>query len=834
MEAKKGSLSFDVDVAWSHEIFPYDDNRRKNTSSRINDIMFVTDDGGNEYVLFAHQNGLAVYAGGRWKHYTPASGLAGWTVYDMAASGDLWFFATEAGLTVVTARAGSGGEPPFDRVDNWRRYYETDGLPSQKVLSVLVDGATVWVGTDSGLARANVGNLKRWQVFDAKSNPEILSEVITDIAVSKTTGDLYIATPSGLMSFDGARFTTEFGGMAVTEVAVPSGPVGEGDAYAATDSGIRFKEEPDGSWQALEGTAGTRWHAVREGGSVLLCGGDDGLYLYDGLGTPVRVDATAGRVITAIACDELEDFVWAGEEADELYKLSLWEGSLCYPGFREHLQEETGISGKDDHRYADVPADEHTYTGYAGAASISFDFGSGRVYGGCERVEPTFLAIGARGRQDLTQSRIGASYPVWKNLSLKAEHAVRATRPVDITDKSGSEAELLTVTTDSVGLAWKLGPEIDLDYILERIDKTEREGPEAERTTYSIMARERLFSDKLTIGAGYEKVSYEDLEKPRNSYIAYNLKGDLVYTPSKSTVLKLYYRFPLRVVTIDGTEKGSRDLGGTISWGDRLGPVRMSVQFSQYARTDVPADVTRLQRRGNARVSLQAFEIGRLRLTPSGSLTWDYLEPTRGEPRTLLAGDAVFKGELAAWRTDLRLKKTGTTYHQSEKVNTDGEVSTSVSYVGFERFTPSAEVRWKTSSQVHPALGERETESLGATLRLRWKIGRGSSDTLSGWRNQTRSEKDDLVTRGAGNSFTYSPGTKLSATVGASLERTSGIKSLVNYDETRAEASLTAEYKLTDVWRVSLTLGYIRGVSTTTTPAGFNTCTATLKIIASF
>ncbi|MEW6229977.1 MAG: hypothetical protein AB1700_18120, partial [Bacillota bacterium] len=369
--------------------------------------------------------------------------------------------------------------------------------------------------------------------------------------------------------------------------------------------------------------------------------------------------------------------------------------------------------------------------------------------------------------------------------------------------------------------------------ILERIDKTEREGPEAERTTYSIMARERLFSDKLTIGAGYEKVSYEDLERPRNSYIAHNLKGDLVYTPSKSAVLKLYYRFPLRVVTIDGTERGSRDLGGTISWGDRLGPARMSVQFSQYSRTDVPADVTRLQRRGNARVSLQAFEIGRLRLTPSGSLTWDYLEPTRGEPRTLLAGDAVFKGELAAWRTDLRLKKTGTTYHQSEKLNTDDELSTSVAYTGSASFTPSLEARWKVSSQSHPTLGKKTSEALATTLRLRWTPGKGISDTLSAWRSHTRSEKDDLVTYGAGNSFTYSPGTKLSTMVGASLERTSGIKNLADHDETKAHASATIDYRFTDVWRASLTLDYICGIGTTT-PKGFNTYTGTLKIIAGF
>ncbi|NLG80011.1 MAG: hypothetical protein GX492_09390 [Firmicutes bacterium] len=849
-DAKFGRLTVDADVAYSHEIFPYDDNSRKNTSNRINEAMFVTDDAGNEYMLFAHQNGLTSYrvADGKWRHYSPASGLAGWTVYDMAASAgsDSWFFATESGLTVLAARVGPGGEPPFDRVENWRRYYESDGLPSSNVLSVLVDdaAATVWVGTDSGLARASVGNLENWRVFDEGTNPEMISEVITDIAVSEVTGDLYVGTPSGLMSFDGAtgRFTTEFSGAAVAEVAALSSPVGDGDVYVATDSGVRFRREPHGAWQVLAGTEGARWSAVRAAGGVLWLGGEDGLYEYDGSGAPARVDVTAGREITAVAgaggVPGAEDAVWAGEGADEFYRLSLWSAPRPYASFTEYVQENTKISGKDEHRYADVPADEHTYTGFAGALGATFDLGAGKVYGSYERVEPTFLAIGARGRQDLTQFRLGGSYTVWENLTVRAEHAVRATRPVDITGEGSgggdaAEDELLTVTTDSAGLTWNLGPQVDLDYTLERMDRVAREGLEAQRTTYSIMARESLFATRLTLGAGYEKVIYDDNEKPRNSYIAHNVKGDVTYAPVQSLTLRLYYRFPVRVITVDGTEKGSRDIGATVSWADKVGPARMNVQLSQYSRTDVPQDVTRLQRRGTARATFDAFQVGTLKLTPSGGVSWDYLEPVRGEVRTVLSGDAGLRGETAAWRTDLRLRRTGTTYHESEKVNTDSEVSTTATYTGFERFTPSAEASWKTSSQVHPTLGEKTSDSLATAVRLRWLVSQGATDTLSGWRNQRRGEKDDLVTYGVGNSFTYSPGGKLSTTVSGSLERTSGTKAGADYDETKARLDLTADWRFSDVWRASLTLGYIRGVSTAMTE-GFNTYTGTLKIIASF
>jgi len=876
-DLKAGRLSVDVDLAYSHEVFPYDDNSRTNKSNRVNDALFATDDAGGEYVLFAHQNGFTSYslADGKWRQYSPASGLAGWTVFDMAASesSGLWFFATESGLTTLDARVGPGGEAPFDRVENWRRYYESDGLPSSNTLSVAVDDdaarGRVWVGTDAGLAMASAatGTIESWEVFDQGSNPEMISEVITDLAVSEVTGDLYVGTPEGLMSFDvtTGRFVREFEGAAVMEIATLASPVGDGDVYVATDSGVRFRREPDGEWRVLAGTEGMEWNAVRAAGGALWLGGADGLYRYDGNGgnggngddggsVPERVAATASRVITAVTgaggVPAVEDAVWAGEEADEFYRLSIWRAARPYESFAEYPQSTTGISGEDQHRYADVPAGEHTYTGFAGAFGATFDVGAGQAYASYERVEPTFLPVGGRGRQDLTQFKVGGSYPVWPNLTARVEHASRATRPADITPGddddgdagsasgagSGSVAGddgLLTVTTDSAGISWDFGPEVDLAYTLERMDRAAREGLEAQRTTYSVTVRESLAATRLTLGAGYEKTIYDDYEKPASSYVAHNVRGDITYAPVETVTLKLYYRFPVRVVALDGREKGSRDVGGTLSWADKLGPARLNVQLSQYSRTDVPQDETRLQRRAVARATFDTFQVGVLKLTPSGGVSWDYLEPIRGEARTVLAGDARLRGELAAWRTDLRLRRTETAYRESEKVSTASEVSATATYTGLPRLTPSAETTWRDSSHTSPTLGERRSTSLASAMRLSWSVSEASTDVLSGWRNATRDAGSDLVTYGVGNDFTYSPGKKLSTTLTSSLERTSGTKNDADFYETKARADVRVDWRFSDTWRASLSLGYIRGVSSDMSE-GFNTYTGTLKVIATF
>ncbi len=211
------ALFAELDLAYSHDVFPFDDNRRAN---QPNDVQAMSGGlhpraaGGTEpatLVLVGHRAGLTVGFGSdpfpaaeppgggawRWATFTTAAGLSGLAVLDVAgawagSSSDqavgarkamegpptAWLVGTESGLTLVANRL-PGGAPdaalPFEYADNWVRRYTSDGLPANAVQAVLFVGlktrppdaaasggepeATVWVGTSNGLAWAPAAQL---------------------------------------------------------------------------------------------------------------------------------------------------------------------------------------------------------------------------------------------------------------------------------------------------------------------------------------------------------------------------------------------------------------------------------------------------------------------------------------------------------------------------------------------------------------------------------------------------------------------------------------------------------------------------------------------------
>jgi len=90
--------------------------------------------------------------------------------------------------------------PPLTK---WTSFSTADGLPSDKVLAVRVDGDRVWAGTEAGLACYENGHWRSWGVKDGLPHPVVLS-----LDVSPRTGDLWIGTMGGLARFSGGRFDT--------------------------------------------------------------------------------------------------------------------------------------------------------------------------------------------------------------------------------------------------------------------------------------------------------------------------------------------------------------------------------------------------------------------------------------------------------------------------------------------------------------------------------------------------------------------------------------------------------------------------------------------------
>ncbi|OFY66960.1 MAG: hypothetical protein A2V64_02825 [Bacteroidetes bacterium RBG_13_43_22] len=86
---------------------------------------------------------------------------------------------------------------------NWKTFTEKDGLPSDKVYTVRIDGNRVLAGTHDGLAVYEKGKWRTYTTGDGLAHNGVVS-----IDVSVNTGDVWIGTLSGLSRWSGGKFET--------------------------------------------------------------------------------------------------------------------------------------------------------------------------------------------------------------------------------------------------------------------------------------------------------------------------------------------------------------------------------------------------------------------------------------------------------------------------------------------------------------------------------------------------------------------------------------------------------------------------------------------------
>ncbi len=100
--------------------------------------------------------------------------------------------------------ANEDGEPTaMPLYGKWRTFTVTDGLPADKVYCVRVDGDRVWAGTSAGLVVFENNRWKTYTTDDGLAHNGVLA-----IDVSAVTGDVWIATLSGLNRFSAGKFDT--------------------------------------------------------------------------------------------------------------------------------------------------------------------------------------------------------------------------------------------------------------------------------------------------------------------------------------------------------------------------------------------------------------------------------------------------------------------------------------------------------------------------------------------------------------------------------------------------------------------------------------------------
>ncbi|HJZ39768.1 MAG TPA: hypothetical protein VJ203_05330 [Bacteroidales bacterium] len=100
--------------------------------------------------------------------------------------------------------AGSGSDAQSVPVyGKWQNFTTKDGLPSNKVYTVRVDGDRVLAGTHDGLAVYENG---KWRTYT--TNDGLAHNGIVSIDVCQLTGDVWIGTLGGLNRWSSGKFTT--------------------------------------------------------------------------------------------------------------------------------------------------------------------------------------------------------------------------------------------------------------------------------------------------------------------------------------------------------------------------------------------------------------------------------------------------------------------------------------------------------------------------------------------------------------------------------------------------------------------------------------------------
>jgi hypothetical protein len=108
----------------------------------------------------------------------------------------------EAAITTPTSSPSTAGADAYPRIyTHWESFHVEDGLPSNKVYCIAVDGDRVWAGTDNGLALFEKGKWSTIGVKDGLSYSGILA-----LAIDPATRDVWAATMKGLTHISNEKF----------------------------------------------------------------------------------------------------------------------------------------------------------------------------------------------------------------------------------------------------------------------------------------------------------------------------------------------------------------------------------------------------------------------------------------------------------------------------------------------------------------------------------------------------------------------------------------------------------------------------------------------------
>ena len=139
---------------------------------------------------------------------------------------------------------------PALRYVRFETFTRADGLPSDRITTVRVEGETLLVGTDAGLA---VGRPGAWRVYTQSDG--LAHDYVTSLARDEISGSLWIATLGGLSRLTGTTLQTYRSRTSgLSNDVVYHVAAGDGLVWAATAAGTSCLDVRAGTWALYDQT----------------------------------------------------------------------------------------------------------------------------------------------------------------------------------------------------------------------------------------------------------------------------------------------------------------------------------------------------------------------------------------------------------------------------------------------------------------------------------------------------------------------------------------------------------------------------------------------------
>ncbi len=160
----------------------------------------------------------------------------------------LLFLSLVSALLLLSTPARSVQPDPDPVFARWETIGQAEGLPSSKVFAVLVSGERVWAGTEAGLALLEGGVVRTYGRSEGLPFP-----VVTALAESPVTGDLWIGTMGGLARLSAGRIDafTQLNSGLVNDVIYGVAVDGT-DVWIATAAGLNRFDTRARAWEIFD------------------------------------------------------------------------------------------------------------------------------------------------------------------------------------------------------------------------------------------------------------------------------------------------------------------------------------------------------------------------------------------------------------------------------------------------------------------------------------------------------------------------------------------------------------------------------------------------------